>query len=279
MGCKDAAMNFTDDSHARQLEPWLQRILIIEPSLAGARLIAELLKSAGAKQIHIEHTGAKALATCRLAEPQMIFTDVGGPSHEGLNFVRDLRRSHLACRQAPVIVVTAEATASMIVAARNAGVHEFLRKPFTMRDLTRRLEAAALHPRDWIEAVGYVGPDRRRFNSGDYAGPRKRRSDQAPTAPSERVEQALKITRAALAALESDPAQALRSLQVQASELKALGATLPDAKLTAAAGKLQQGLAGASPDAGLSRAAIETAAADLWAFLPAEAAQDARAVA
>nr|6SFT_A Chain A, Two-component receiver protein CleD [Caulobacter vibrioides NA1000] len=32
-------------------------------------------------------------------------------------------------------------------------------------------------PREWVEAVAYVGPDRRRFNSADYKGPRKRKAD------------------------------------------------------------------------------------------------------
>ena len=38
-----------------------------------------------------------------------------------------------------------------------------MRKPFTIGDLERRLEAVTLKPRDWVEAVQYVGPDRRRF--------------------------------------------------------------------------------------------------------------------
>jgi CheY-like chemotaxis protein len=263
-------MMYTDAKRARWLEPFLERVLIVEPMLASARLLSELLKDAGGRQIRIEPTGARAMAACRELQPQMIFTEVGGQDLEGLDFVRDLRRSQLECRQAAVVVLTAEATARVIVAARNAGVHEFLRKPFTNRDLVRRLEAVAMHPRDWIEAVGYIGPDRRRFNSGDYEGPRKRRSDQTPTTPAARLEQALKIAKSAIASLESDPAQALRSLQVQASELKGLGATLPDAKLTAAAAKLGSVLAGATVEAGLPRAAIEGAAADLWPYLPVE---------
>ena len=72
-------------------------------------------------------------------------------------------------------MVTAEATAAAILAARHAaGVHEFLRKPYTIKDVMRRLDAAILRQREWIEAVSYIGPDRRRFNSGDYVGPRKR---------------------------------------------------------------------------------------------------------
>jgi DNA-binding response OmpR family regulator len=271
-------MILTDAKLARLLEPFLERILLVEPNQASARMLSELLKGAGARQIYVEPTGAHALNACKLLDPQVVFTEVGGPSHEGLDFVCRLRRGDLACRQAAVIVVTAEATASTIVAARNAGVHEFLRKPFTMRDLTRRLEAAVLHSRDWIEAVGYVGPDRRRFNSADYQGPRKRRSDQVPASPAGRLDQTLKITKSAIAALETDPAQALRSLQVQAAELKALAAALADAKLAAAAGKLQTALSRASAgQAGLSRPAIEAAAEDLWQFLRAD--PDARAVA
>jgi DNA-binding response OmpR family regulator len=262
-------MIFTDARLARQLEPWLERVLIVEPTAASARLLLELIKGGGGKQIQIERSFQAAFDACRRVEPRLIFTEVGGPDLEGLTFVRTLRRSDLACRQAVVIVVTAEATARVIVAARNAGVHEFLRKPFTARDLARRLEAAALHPRDWIEAVGYVGPDRRRFNSGDYQGPRKRRSDQAASTPAERIEQALRIAKAAIAAVEVDAAQALRSLQAQASELKGLGAVGGDAKLVAAAAKLQSALAGAT-ETSLSRPALEAATADLWSYLPGE---------
>jgi len=228
--------------------------------------MADLLKGAGAQTIQIERSYSHAIAACRVIEPRLIFTEVGGADLEGIGFVRDLRRGDLACRQALAIVVSAEATARAIVAARNAGVHEFLRKPFTARDLGRRLEAAALHPRDWIEAVGYVGPDRRRFNSGDYQGPRKRRTDQAASTPAERIEQAVRITQAAIGAVELDPAQALRSLQTQASELKGLGAMGGDAVLLAAAAKLQGALI--EP---LSRSRLEAAAADLWRYLPSEA--------
>jgi two-component system, response regulator PdtaR len=265
-------MIFTDPKLARALEPWLAHVVVVEPTYASATLLAELLKGAGGRQIQVERVYSRALATCGTISPNLVFTDVGGPDLEGLRFVRDLRRSDLACRQAIVIVVTAEATARVILAARNAGVHEFLRKPFTTRDLARRLEAAALHPRDWIEAVGYVGPDRRRFNSGDYNGPRKRRADQDGATAAERVVQAVRIAKAAIGGVEVDAGQALRALQVQASELKGLGVASGDARLIAAAGKLQAELAGVSLGVALSRATLEAAAADLWAYLPGETA-------
>jgi two-component system, response regulator PdtaR len=248
--------------------PALKRVLIVDPQPAGARLVADLIKGLGAGQIYTEGTTAEALAAAKLSDPQIIFTELAGPRLDGLRFTQELRRSHLSCRQAPVIMITAEATASAILAARNAGVHEFLRKPFTIRDLTRRLEAVTLKPRDWVEAVAYVGPDRRRFNSGDYKGPRKRKADAGEASNESKREQALKITCAAIAAIETDPAQALRSLAAQATELKALGAMMGDAALTAAAAKLQRALP-ESPQ-GFSRPTVEAAAADLWAFLDPE---------
>ena len=79
---------------------------------------------------------------------------------------------------APVILYTADATVDTIKGARDAGAHEFLRKPYTIKDLFRRVENVVFKPRDWIEAQMYVGPDRRRFNSESYAGARKRQAEK-----------------------------------------------------------------------------------------------------
>ncbi|HXQ47337.1 MAG TPA: response regulator, partial [Caulobacteraceae bacterium] len=122
------------------------------------------------------------------------------------------------------------------------------------------------------------GPDRRRFNSGDYQGQRKRRTDVAASTPAERIEQAIRIAKAAIGAIEMDAGQALRALQVQAAELKGLGATEGDATLVAAATKLQNVLTG-TPEGSLSRPALEAAAADLWSYLPGEPARPTEAVA
>ncbi len=48
-----------------------------------------------------------------------------------------------------------------VVAARNAGINEFLAKPFSARDLYQRICSTILNPRPFIRAKNYVGPDRR----------------------------------------------------------------------------------------------------------------------
>ena len=265
-------MIFSDSKSPRQLASHLQRVLLVDSTQANARMMAELLKDLGSGRTYIETTEAGALESCKQLEPQLIITEFAGPTFEGLRVTKALRRSGLACRMAPVIMVTAEATAAAILGARNAGVHEFLRKPFAIRDLSRRIEAVMLHRRDWIEAVNYVGPDRRRFNSGEYQGPRKRRSDNAAQEAAGRVEQALRILKSALGAIESEPMQARRSIQAQAADLHAVAVKASDMKLMAAVAPLQRALRAMGEAGPLSRSVLEAASAGLWPFMPDEAA-------
>jgi len=215
----------------------VQRVMVVDPNPATARLLAEQMRPLGGVQIFAAPSAEKGYAMARATDPQLIFVEHAQNGVDGLAFTRKIRRSDLICREAPIIMCTAEATAEAIFGARDAGVHEFMRKPFNLKDLERRLEAVTLKPRDWIEAVAYVGPDRRRFNSADYKGPRKRKADQAGT-PSARLSQALRIVKSAAQALDIDPAQARRALLAQAVELKRVGEAVKDARLIQAADAL-----------------------------------------
>ncbi len=212
----------TDPRLLKRLEPVVHRVLIVDPNVASARMLGDVLKGLGARQLAFEPEERRALEMARDMEPGLIFTERSGVRLDGESFTRRLRRSNYACRQAPVIMVTGDATATSIKGARDAGVHEFLRKPFTAGDLLKRVEIVALKPRDWIEAVQYVGPDRRRFNSGEYSGPRKRKADsgEGPTTAPQAMDRALRILRSAVTHFEADPAQALRAMTEQCSQLK-----------------------------------------------------------
>jgi CheY-like chemotaxis protein len=207
------------------MEPNLRRVLIIDPNPASARLLADLMKGLGTRDLFFEPEERRALELAREADPLLIFVERAGLRLDGEAFTKKLRRSNLSCRKAPVIMMTADATASSIKGARDSGVHEFLRKPFTAGDLLKRVMVVALKPRDWIEAVGYVGPDRRRFNSGEYAGSRKRKADKAVSeaeVQAAAIDQAVRILRSALSQFDSDPSQALRAIREQSSTLKRL---------------------------------------------------------
>lgn len=229
------------DGNARTIQriaAKMQRVMVVDPNPATARLLAEHMRPLGGVQIFAAPSAEKGYAMARATDPQLIFVEHAQNGVDGLSFTRKIRRSDLVCREAPIIMCTAEATAEAIFGARDAGVHEFMRKPFTIKDLERRLEAVTLKPRDWIEAVAYVGPDRRRFNSADYKGPRKRKADAAGS-PAARLSQALRIVKSAAQALDIDPAQARRALAAQAVELKKVGEAVKDPRLLEAAAALE----------------------------------------
>jgi len=233
-----------------RIEPVVRRVLIADPNQASARLLLDIMKSLGAREVVTESDEHRVMDHAREMEPGLIFTERSGVKLDGEQLARRIRRSNLACRRVPIIMMTADATASSIKGARDAGIHEFLRKPFTSNDLFRRVENVALKPRDWIEAVGYVGPDRRRFNSGDYAGPQKRTADKPATAAEAAVavkDQAMRILSASLAQFDNDPMQAVRAVKQQAETLKALAMKTSDARLAVAAAGLEGCLAQGHP--------------------------------
>ena len=219
-----AAPLFDEAKTIKAMTPMLQRVVVVDPQPQSARFVGELMRNIARSQVWVLESSKKAIKMLGTYDPQIIFVEMQSGDVDGAAFTRELRRSRLKCRYAPVIMLTSQATAASILAARDAGVHEFLRKPFTMKDLLRRLEA-----------VGYIGPDRRRFNSGDYSGPLKRRSDAQATPDSARLAQALKILRSSISAVDIDPEQAMRSMLVQASDLQKSGMAVADLKLTTAA--------------------------------------------
>jgi DNA-binding response OmpR family regulator len=200
------------------------RILVVDPNMATAKMLANLLRSIWpSAQVYGAKDPDKAMLLAGEVEPQLVFVEANGPELDGMAFTRALRRSDYGCREAPIIMIFTDVTAAQILGARDAGVHEFLRRPFTMGDLERRIEAVSGRPRDWIEGMNYVGPDRRRFNTADgYKGPNKRRTDGAQKV--QRMHQALNIMQAAVNQLEADPVQAARALQTQARVLIELSA-------------------------------------------------------
>ncbi len=233
-----------------RLEPVVKRVLIVDPNAHAARLIADLMKALGTREVAIETDAKGAMRAAATVDPGLIFTERSGAELDGEELTRRLRRSELTCRRAPIIMVTAEATASSIKGARDVGVHEYLRKPFTSADLLKRIENVALKPRDWIEGVAYVGPDRRRFNSGEYSGPSKRKSDRPSTAAqamAEAKDQAMRILAAALDQFDADPQQAVRAVREQALNLKTLGLKAADTRLVIAVGALEVSLASGPP--------------------------------
>jgi two-component system, response regulator PdtaR len=199
----------------------IERVLVVDPNTASARLIGELMKELGARQPVYATGTERALAVAREFEPQIIFTELDGVGVDGVELTHRLRRSDMPARKAPVVVLATEPREGAIKAARDAGAHEFLVKPFTAGHLFKRVENVTLKPRLWVEAKMYVGPDRRRFNAGEFAGSRKRRADGAqPNKLADAFAAAEIKFRQQMDLYELRPQRALKGMLEMAAELQ-----------------------------------------------------------
>src|SRR5450432_3857545 len=75
----------------------------------------------------------------------------------------------------PIIMLTGRTQRKNIVKARDAGITEFLAKPFSAKSLYERILNIVVNPRPFIKAKQYFGPDRRRSKGTNYTGPERRK--------------------------------------------------------------------------------------------------------
>jgi DNA-binding response OmpR family regulator len=160
-------------------------ILVISTERRTAAGLAEVMRGLGpVGEILWAGANADGWRLIEVYHPKLVFIEQAGRDIDGLALTKQLRHSPLPNRQAPVILISDEATIGAMRAAQNAGAHEFLIRPFSALDLSRRLEAVCGSARLWIEASAYIGPDRRRFNSA-AKGPERRTKGAKAQAPTE----------------------------------------------------------------------------------------------
>ncbi|MGH2997587.1 MAG: response regulator, partial [Gaiellaceae bacterium] len=84
--------------------------------------------------------GDQALALALAEAPEVAVLDVSMPKLTGLEVTRRLRADERT-RELPVILLTARAQEGDFEAGKDAGVDDYVTKPFSPQDLRERIEA------------------------------------------------------------------------------------------------------------------------------------------
>ena len=137
--------------------------LVVDESRFTRSTIKDALHGIGIRNI-VEMENAEEVLRYLAAQHlvDVIVTDFEMPGMSGAEFVWWLRRSEdERARRIPVVMVSDHADEVHIRAAINAGVNEYLPKPFSQKDLYSRLHRAVFSPKPFVVGPGYIGPDRR----------------------------------------------------------------------------------------------------------------------
>ena len=115
------------------------RVLIVDDSRITRRIIVNALKQIGHDDVLEAGDGVEALERVAQGTPDLVVTDWSMPVMDGHDFVKALRaQPHM--RTVPVLMVTARAERSDVVLALQAGVNDYIVKPFTAETLKEKIE-------------------------------------------------------------------------------------------------------------------------------------------
>lgn len=126
--------------------------------------VGDILICADAKEAQELLTITQARTKSRyINNVDIVLTDWLMPEGSGKDLLTWIRNNEKdSIRFLPVIVVSGYTTEKVTNETRDLGANETLVKPISANALASRICAVIDHPRQFIKAPGYFGPDRRR---------------------------------------------------------------------------------------------------------------------
>lgn len=148
-------------------------IMVVDDNAFMRKLIVTTLCALGITSIVTQPNAKAAIKALRLSRTNpieagiatidIVLSDFVMPEVDGSLFLRWIRTDNQAPdRFVPFVMVSGAADQAVVEAARDAGVTEFLAKPFSAKTLGDRILEVIRNPRQYVLAPGYFGPDRRR---------------------------------------------------------------------------------------------------------------------
>ena len=153
------------------------RILVVDDNRHAVEIVKSILASVGARDIRQASTAHGAFDVLKQELIDLVILDQNlGKGDEGTQLVRRIRLDPASPNPyVAVLMLTGYTELGRVTAARDAGVSDFLSKPFTVSGLLKRIEAMIMSTRPFVRSPTFLGPDRRRRQDPAYRGVERRR--------------------------------------------------------------------------------------------------------
>ncbi|MGI4745263.1 MAG: chemotaxis response regulator CheY [Janthinobacterium lividum] len=114
-------------------------VLIVDDYKTMLRIIRNLLKQIEFDNVDEATDGTEALAKLRAGNYGLVISDWNMVPMTGLELLQEVRRD-AKLKTLPFIMITAESKAENVVAAKQAGVSNYIVKPFNAETLKGKIE-------------------------------------------------------------------------------------------------------------------------------------------
>ncbi len=115
-------------------------ILIVDDYKTMLRIVRNLLKQLGFNNVDEATDGAMALEKARAKSYGLIISDWNMEPMTGYELLKEVRADN-QLKDTPFIMVTAESKTDNVIAAKKAGVNNYIVKPFNAATLQQKLTA------------------------------------------------------------------------------------------------------------------------------------------
>lgn len=140
-------------------------ILLVEDDMVMRTLIRDVLSAFDITNIETANDGTRAYEMLRQFAADIVILDWVMKPMNGLEFLTKVRNANDTPNPfVPAIMLTAFTEIERVMTSRDAGITEFLAKPFTPVTLYSRIVSVIEDQRAFVRSDDYFGPDRRRVD-------------------------------------------------------------------------------------------------------------------
>lgn len=115
------------------------KVLVVDDMMSMRNIVKRALLSIGYRDIHDASNGEEAMEKLKSAGFGLVLLDWNMPVMSGIELLRAIRADS-ALQGLPVLMITAEVKMENIMEAIQAGVSDYLVKPFSEQALQEKLE-------------------------------------------------------------------------------------------------------------------------------------------